>query len=371
MVSKKQQREAVFERERRRQEQRALDELAAYGWDFHPTKQYVRREGWVRWIQNYVERRQAEGVNKPWTYLTLPGKNALDIGFLCQKGLLERGGEGFQKTVAICDNRWASWVEKRIGPLIASSRKSLEKVIWQQQDPLVTNFPYDVINLDFCGTLLQNEGPRERIIETIRCLEEIFELQRGCGFLLLLTTRTGDDQFGEEAEAELRKVLLHNVDEEDEFRVKYEARYGSVDLIPCLESFTEFTQIVIPKIIARIARDDFYLVVERFAAKYNRVDRNGYPYDMICHTFELKPIGRRGKNVFEPRFPQKRRKDALGDYVSTQTADRASTEYRVFIADLVQRPIINVDQCLADHPGLIEELETEAKGLANWWERLE
>lgn len=370
MTSKRQQRETESEQERSRLEREAQQIVAGFRWDFHPTKQYVRHEGWLRWIRDYIEHKHAEGVDDPLKYFTLPGLNALDIGLLYRAGLLKYDGEGFP-TVAICDNRHAYEVARNLGRLMAVTKRNLEDVVWRENHPLVAGFPYDVVNLDFCGTLLQSEGPRERIIETVRCLEEVFELQRGCNFLLLLTTRTGEDQFGDEAERMMRQVLLDNIDSEDEFCVEYEIHYGSTELAPCVQSFTEFTQIVIPKIIARIAKDNFYLAMEHFAAKYNRKDRNGHPYTMICHTFELKPIGRRGKNVFEPRFPQKRRKDALGDYVSTRTSDRASAEYRAFIANLMQRPVTDVNQYLADHPGLAEELEADAKGLANWWERLE
>lgn len=370
MVSERHQREAAFEQERRRLEREARRIRAGFGWDFHPTKQYVRDEGWLRWIRDYLERREAEGVDDPFKYLTLPGRNALDIGLLYHEELLRYDGEGFP-TVAICDNRDAYIVARNLGHLLAVTKLNLEDVIRREDHPLVIGFPYDIINLDFCGTLLQDEGPRERIIETVHCLEEIFELQRGCSFLLLLTTRTGENQFGDAAERMMCQVLFDNISGEGEFCMEYKARYGSAELTPCVQSLTEFTQIVIPKIIARIARENFYLIIEHFAAKYSREDRNGHPYDMICHTFELKPIGRRGKNVFEPRFPQKRRKDALGDYVSTRTSDRASAEYRAFIANLVQRPIIDVSQYLANHPGLAKELEAEAKGLANWWERSE
>jgi hypothetical protein len=368
MVSKKQQREAEFKRERRRQEQIALEQLAAYQWDFHPTKQYVRREGWLRWIQDYVRRREAEGMDEPWTFFTLPGRNALDVGLLYQEGLLPRDDRGFP-TVAICDRESATDVVANLGQLLAWAQDHLQKVIRVPDHEIVQKFPYDVINLDFCGPLLQGKGPRKRIIGTVDSLDRIFELQRGCGFLLLLTTRDGANQFGQKAEQMMRNLLLYNIEEEEDFRTAYEARYGSTSLGPCLERFTVFAQLIIPKVIAYYAREHGYRVVEHFAAEYDRPTPNGKRYEMISHTFELEPIGRRGVNKFKPRLGHIRRRDALGNHLSSRVLETAAAEYRSFITSIVQREAVDVDQYLAENPGLAKDLEAEANELANWWEK--
>lgn len=366
MVSKKQQREAAGEQERPRQEQIALEELAAYRWDFHPTKQYVRREGWLQYIKDYVERRRAMGVTR-LKYFTLPGRNALDVGMLYQEGLLERKDDGFP-TLAICDREHALEVVRNIGPLLAYAQDHLQKVVWGhgRDGGIVGYFPYDVINLDFCGPLLQPGNNYRRISGTVHCIKRIFALQRRCGFLLLLTVRAGESMLNKKAKAVMRRSLQDNINGEEEFRCKYAEHYGSLDLAPCLKRFTAFSQLVIPKIIAHIgAFQNHYRVIEHFAAKYDRPDTTAQSYDMICHIFELEPIGRQDKNKFKSQSPYEL------DHISTRTVEQAMNEYRTFISGLVQRPVIDVDQHLADHPGLAEELEAEAKGLANWWERSE
>ena len=146
-----------------------------------------------------------------------------------------------------------------LGGVLAYSPRLLNVELALERSPLRNEFPFDVINLDLCNSLIQAENVRN--LETI---EWIFKLQKGQAFLLLLTTRP-DHQ----ARQHLVELLNQNLANEDVFREAYVAEYMEPTMPNRVWQITrEYTQIVFPKAIARWARYRGYRTTEHFVAKY-------------------------------------------------------------------------------------------------------
>ena len=100
-------------------------------WDKCPLKQYVRKYGWINSIEKYISEMRNYGVNRHWKYLTLPGKNAIDIAYLVRERLIEKLESG-QLCVAICDYKWGLKVANKLekhGGILAYSDRFLDKAL--------------------------------------------------------------------------------------------------------------------------------------------------------------------------------------------------------------------------------------------------
>jgi len=351
-MPKREERKPRLEEEARRIREQAERQFTASAWDLDPIKQYVRRFGWLEVIQGYVERRRNDGVIRPLKYLTIPGANASDIGLLWRANLLDRTTDGFPY-VAICDKEHADTVLKNLGVLLGVSHRWFYQAV---RDELVAVFPFDVINLDLCGAVITGHPKRHKAVRRLAGIRQIFRLQGGQSFLLLLTTSTDD----ESARQILEEVLLDNFDE-DPFKEVYLSRYGRLDLTPFRNDYRAFVRLVLPKLIGWMARDCGYRVVEHFVAKYDRPT-----HKLICHSFELEPLGRReSAKKYEPRFNFW---DELIEQLSNRARRRADAAYEEFLPTLLQHDPYDVPGILAAAPYLKAKLRRQAESLVRWWE---
>jgi hypothetical protein len=326
-----------------------------------PPKQYVRRFGWLRIIEDYVRRLRDAELERLWKYLTLPGKYSIDIGLLWQAGIIDVMEDG-KLCVAVCDQKYAEKVAAELQPkggILAYSNRPLDKELADERSQLRDQFPFDVVNLDLCNSLIQAENVRN--LETI---EWIFKLQRGQSFLLLLTARP--DQQDRER---LLEILNQNLANEDEFGDAYADQYAGRDAGLCLNNYTRFAQIVFPKAIARWARFRGYGTREHFVAKYRR--QGGF--DMICHSFEFEPLGLRAPaKIHAPRFhlvPQNNIDERLNNELSSRTQNLATAAYVEFNRSLPPREAIDVMAVLAADAALQTELGNESQALIGWTSR--
>ncbi len=351
-TSKREERKRRFEEEGvpQRIREQAERQVTLLVWDRNPIKQYVRRFGWLEVIQGFVERRLEAGVDRPLRYFTIPGPNASDIRFLWQAGLLNGGTEGFPNVV-ICDRDNADKALKVLGTVRGVSRQSFDKAMRKE---LASYFPFDVINVDICGAVITGHEERRKALRTLAGIRRAFWLQRGQGFLLLLTTSTDDIS----ARRYLESTLLQNF-LEDNFQRAYLDRYGAVDLSPFQEDYRALVSLVLPKAIAKMARARGYRVTEHFAVKY---DSEG-GHHMLCHSFELEQLAvikpaRKYETCFRNIFW-----DELNEELSPRAQRQAIDAYEDFLPILIQRDPRDIADILRTDPGLEAELRCEAESL--------
>jgi len=321
-----------------------------------PIKQYVRHYGWLEVIRDYVERRRNDGVDRPISYLTFPGPAATDVGMLWRAGLLARTDSGFPDVV-ICDEEYADEALGVLGTVRGVSRQPFELAVLNE---LVPYFPIDVVNVDIYGAVVTGHADRREALRRLAAIRRVIWLQRGQSFLLLLTTST-DDQT---ARKYLENILVQNFDEDD-FREVYLNQYKALDLTPFQDDYRTFVSVVLPKVIGKMARDRGYGVVEHFTAKY--FSRGGHR--MLCHSFELEPLGEREpKSKYKPRFKKIRwdRLDELSEELSNRARKLACIAYEQFIPTLLQRDLPDVSEILQANPGLAAEMREQAESLIGW-----
>jgi len=343
-------------------------------WEFHPTKQFVRRYGWLEPVQAFLEARADTGLATTWKYLTLPGKDALDVGLFYREGLLDRHDDGW-RTLAICDRDFGTQVVKKIGrPMLGWASENIEEILFSPNHPVTTSFPYEVINLDYCGPLFL-ELQRWRLHGRPATVGRICVLQRRCAFLLLLTTQDSSHKIRSEARERMAEYLRWNIDHDSQFRSQYEAMFKSLDAEACLADFESFAQIVVPKVVALYASNCGYEVKELFAASYLREDQQGEGYRMICHTFELNPVGRSGVERFQPdpKISELLVHPSLSDVLSClsrEERDFADEARSKFVTGLLTRNPVDVSAKLEEDEDLANMLAADIEDLRHWWEAL-
>ena len=130
----------------------AATQLQRKVWD-GPSKQFVRLNAWLKVIQGYLSKRKSEGEDTTFKYLTLPGKNATDIGLFWRNKLIVKINDQ-QLNLAIIDREEAENVainlNNSIGRPLAVSSKEFHSALRNDQ-LIIEQFPFDVINLDFCN----------------------------------------------------------------------------------------------------------------------------------------------------------------------------------------------------------------------------
>jgi hypothetical protein len=360
MPSKSEKRKAALAPEIKELVQNAKNQMDNEIWDEDPVKHYVRRFGWLQIVKNYREQRVNDGVETPLKVLTLPSKNATDIGLLFRNGIITKGDHG-KLNVAICDDTYAEMVVanlSKVGSLLAYSKKRLHLAL-RDDESIISQFPFDVINMDLCNPLVP-----EKTLENQEALKWIFKYQRGQSFLLLLTTRA-DNSIGNSRH--LLDVLNHNLANVPSFRDAYLRRYGNLDTQSCSRDAVSFIQIVYPKIVARYGRYYGYKTVEHFTAQYKR----NHFYSMACHSFEFEPLARRDpRKKYEPRIDEvlleEENERVYGEFSPAHQIE-AINAYVSYIEALPERESNRVNEILEDDDRLKRDLNRDASRLNEWW----
>jgi hypothetical protein len=201
-------------------------------------------------------------------YFTLPGKYAWDIFFFEKNQIVEKGTRGF-RDVRFCDNNEQSYVTaKRLLGNTVGKKGNFEDLVLNGRREFWDGFPYDVYNLDFCGTCFPDEQPP--FSDTFEAITRIIEnhvSRNHFPFILLLTMKALASETSDEAKEELKANIETNR--------RDRALADQVNsVIPDLESFVsrrfaDFIIISIPKVICYLARGHCDLEV-RQRAKYSR-----------------------------------------------------------------------------------------------------
>ncbi len=353
------------DRKRKKQDSGELNQLidqetVLEKWERDPKKQYIRMIGWVKIIKEYLESRKAVGMNDPIKILTLPGRFAMDIGLFYREGIIIKTENG-ELNVAICDEGKGAEIANKLtkyGGVLAFSDRLLNDELREITNPIPRQFPFDVINLDLCKTLIP------ACQENLDSLQWIFEYQKEKGFLLLLTAREYPDP------QKYLYLIEQNLESEIEFAQAYKEVFGGTQSRLCAENLTQFSQIIYPKLIGNLARSHRYKVIEHYVAHYSREATTGNTYHMTCHSFQLDPVGRNGIEKFLPRWKnlgENRIQETLGKPLIKKQIEKSNEEYSKFVPSLlISNRSENVDEILQKNSHLQQELKDQVRELIYW-----
>jgi hypothetical protein len=262
-------------------------------WEFRdPIKHAARELLWLPEAKSLREKKK--GYLK---YFTLPGKWAWDIFFFERNGILEKRGRGFPH-VRFCDNNRESYAtaKKLLGNTIGK-RGNFEDVVLKGRKEFWDEFPYDLYNLDFCGTCLPDEQPPfSDTFEAITTIMENHVSQRYFPFSLLLTMKALADETNITAQEELKANIETN---------RADACFADEinKVIPDTErfvrvNFADFILISIAKIVCHLAKGHCDVEI-RNRAKYPR--QNG-AYFITKFVFRFGERRGRGLRITSPEY---------------------------------------------------------------------
>jgi len=206
--------------------------------------------------------------NRFLKYFTLPGKWAWDVFFFEKNGIIEKVERGFPN-VRFCDNNVKSYTDakKLLGNTIGK-KEDFERLVLNNHREFWDGFPYDLYNLDFCGTCFPDDQPP--FSDTFRSIERIIKdhvKNNHFPFIIFLTMKALDTQTNSEAKRQLKENIETNRQNQ-----AFAANINS--LIPDVDNFestrfVDFIIVSIPKIICHLAKSQCDIEV-KVRAKYSR-----------------------------------------------------------------------------------------------------
>lgn len=212
-------------------------------------------------------------------YFTLPGPMAYDIIRWQMENLVEYDGRGFPR-VCFCEmdeNNFAN--AKRILGNTRGIKARFENIIRNPKNPEYKAFwdlfPYDVYNLDFCGTWFEREELLSETFVSIIKLVNYHISKRNSGrFLLFVTIRIDKDRTNPQVVKDLESNLMSNRQNSD-FSIKIDELINSNVKRFIEKYFYKFILISIPKLIS------FKLIPQtrRLSGKVEGIRRAYYPRD--------------------------------------------------------------------------------------------
>jgi len=228
-------------------------------------------------------------------YFTLPGKWAYDVFFLGNNGIIAKSGRGFPD-VRFCDNNANYYATAKL--LLGNTvgiQSNFEKVVLENKREFWDSFPYDIYNLDFCGTCFPNDQPP--FSETFEAITRIIEEHARSGsfpFVVFLTIKALAGETNAQAQKELIGNIESNRAEADFAEAFDQAIPNTVDFVQ--SRFSDFILLSVPKLICHLARAHCDVDV-RQRAKYSRCKPGDAEYFITKFVFKFTQRRRRTLHI--------------------------------------------------------------------------
>jgi len=214
-----------------------------------------------------------EILGRKLKYFTLPGPKAYDVIKWKEEELLEFDGRGFPE-VCFCEKDPNNYTNaKRILGNTRGIKGRFEDIIQNRRDskykPFWELFPYDVYNLDFCGSWFEDEEPLSQTFISIINLINVHVAKRKSNrFIIFLTIRIDRSRINPRVIDDLKNNLQDNLSRPE---------FSDVCTIDNIENFIkakfhDFILISIPKLLA------FKIIPQtrRFSGKITKLKRGYY-----------------------------------------------------------------------------------------------
>lgn len=213
-----------------------------------PRKQYVRKFQWVHHARGVINQlKQAGHLNHgaPLKYLTLPGPDLLDVRLLadvCSTEDVPLQYTGFCHTSESEAERLRRNIhqfsidhEERISKGSEVHPARIEDVATRRSEAetlLKRNGPYDIINLDACSPIANDNHERtDRLIDAVRKVVE-FQLNNSRKpWMLYLTTPFQTDSVSEQSLEALHKQITENAESDEEFAAELSSQFQGEETI--------------------------------------------------------------------------------------------------------------------------------------------
>ena len=245
-----------------------------------PLKHVVRCSFWLPEAES-LKQEKGEFLK----YFTLPGKFALDILHFGEKGILKKINRGYPG-VRFCDNNPGNYTEavKRLGQTIGMM-KNFESVVLDNEPNFWEGFPYDIYNLDFCGTCFpDSQAPFSDTLKSIKKIIKKHSDEESFPFLIFFTMKSLKSETHHQTISELKDNITLNRQNEN-FTSQID------QTIPDLNNFVnnefdKFIIISIPKLICHFSKEDCDVEIKA-RLKYKRTNSLGQEYFITKFIFKF------------------------------------------------------------------------------------
>lgn len=227
-----------------------------------PLKHEIRDSLWVPFA------RKVAGSSALSKYLTLYSPPMMDIKHFHQNHLLDYDGETYRGVVAVTykEKHFAEAMGRSAGRLALLLPGDIDQLLTAEDTPdakrLRSEFPFQVINLDYTNCLFGQTNPRP-ISEHLQAIDEIIRLQhrtRSDEFVLFVTTRaekggtsTPRNRFTGAFLQELSDRIDENLGGNLEFSQSFRRCFGAFAGKDLLErNYKSFVPLGISKLVAGI-----------------------------------------------------------------------------------------------------------------------
>ena len=186
-----------------------------------PLKQYIRDKFWVPNI-NKLKKNQIR-------YLTLYEPPAIDIRHFHKRGLIEYKDAIYRGVVGVTYNEegYSKTINNLQGRPELLKLGEMNKLLQSEDKELISKFPFDVINLDFCNHIVNNYISDN--LESIALITKHQKASKCEKYILFVTSRTDRDPTGFKTSfIEFLKARINvNIKGNSEFRKKYNSLFGT------------------------------------------------------------------------------------------------------------------------------------------------
>lgn len=255
-----------------------------------PVKHFVRKYGWLPSAQKRLRslRSNPKRSREFARYFSLCGPDAIDVLFMAQNGIIERGPRGFPGT-AVCEADLESFrtIAPRLGQSAGTFYGAFEDVVGK--DSFEKCSPFDIINLDFTSTLFPNwQTPYSNTVRAIQRLMRIQESHQR-SFDLYLTFRARRVESNRSAVDELKTMMEENLkDDHDANRLFTKHCAPSVlDLLK--KDFCQFVARTVPKLLIEFGAQHHFIGEHVNTYIYRRQTWNGVTGERVTY-FMIKFI---------------------------------------------------------------------------------
>jgi hypothetical protein len=258
--------------------------LEAYELFRDPQKHYVRVYGWKNAAQSRFQVLQGKR-DYGLRYLTLCGKNAIDIFLLKREGLIRDDGRGFP-SVFYVENYYPSFAE--VKPLLGRTqgkRISFEELVIQPWfETFVRKCPFDVVNLDFSGNCFPREDPP--FSTTLRAIYHMIELQKGNNFDLFVTFKALRSMENLTAVQELAENMTKNFSAHHEVEELFREKFQNLNPEQLSNvNYGLFLLATFPKIVYGFGANSGFTVSCTGKFIYKRTPQNKPQYQIVKFMF--------------------------------------------------------------------------------------
>lgn len=226
-------------------------------------------------------------------YLTLYSPPMMDIKYFYKKGLIKQeedffkgvtavtyDGKAYTQAISEVPVRPEVMIQGNINKLLSAQMKNTF-----EHKKLLNLFPYQVINLDYTGTLFSASNEME-VSEHLLAIDQILDYQKikkANKFVLFITTRVDQHAlFNQSFIQNLQERVDENVDHNIHFRQRFESVVGAVKASQFMSTnYGEFVALGLVKLIASMLASKKFKLIDSNAMWLIRDERP--PVENLLH----------------------------------------------------------------------------------------